>query len=97
MPHFFLKLIPPRPNFAFEMTEAEAESMTRHAAYLRTVLESGKGVAFGPVFDPAGVFGMGIVEAEDEAAARAITDKDPVVVEGLGRYEIFPMRLLKKE
>ena len=35
------------------------------------------GFAFGPVLDPAGVFGMGIVEAADKAAVRAITDKDP--------------------
>ncbi len=46
---------------------------------------------------PAGVFGMGIVEAENEAGARAITEQDPVVVEGIGRYAIFPTRLLKKE
>ena len=36
---------------------------------------------------------MGIVEAADEAEARAVTDKDPVVAAGIGRYEIFPMRL----
>ncbi len=97
MPHFFLKLIPPRPTFATDLSDAEAARMKRHAGYLATLLESGEGVAFGPVMDPSGVFGMGVVEAEDEAAARAITDNDPVVVEGLGRYEIFPMRLLKKE
>ena len=45
---------------------------------------------------PAGVFGMGIVEAADEAAARAITDKDPAVMEGVGRYEVYPMRLMAK-
>jgi uncharacterized protein len=96
MPHFFLKLLPPRPTFPADITEAETATMQRHAAYLGTLLESGTGVAFGPVFDPGGVFGMGIVEAGDEAGARAITEKDPAVAEGVGRYEIFPMRLLKK-
>jgi len=97
MPHFFLKLIPPRPTFAEDMNEAEQEAMGRHADYLASLLKSGTGVAFGPVLDPQGIFGMGIVEAEDGAAARAITDDDPVVLAGIGRYEIFPMRLLKAD
>jgi uncharacterized protein len=97
VPHFFLKLIPPRPTFAEDMNEAEREVMGRHAEYLAGLLMKGTGLAFGPVFDPAGVFGMGIVEAEDEAAARAITDNDPVVLAGIGRYEVFPMRLLQPD
>jgi uncharacterized protein YciI len=96
MPHFFLKLIPPRPTFATDMSEAESQAMRAHAAYLTGLLEDGVGIAFGPVFDPLGVFGMGIVEAADEAAARALTDKDPAVAAGVGRYEIYPMRLLKR-
>jgi uncharacterized protein YciI len=96
MPHFFLKLIPPRPTFAIDMNDVEKAAMGRHAEYLRTLLQNGSGVAFGPVFDPNGIFGMGIVEAEDEAAARAVTDKDPAVLAGVGRYEIYPMRLLAK-
>jgi uncharacterized protein YciI len=95
MPHFFLKLIPPRPTFADDMSEAERGIMQRHVGYLAGLLASGTGVAFGPVMDPAGVFGMGIVEAADEAAARAITDNDPA--SAVARYEIYPMRLLKKD
>jgi uncharacterized protein YciI len=97
MPHFFLKLIPPRPTFALDMNDDEKAAMGRHAEYLRTLLQNGSGIAFGPVFDPNGIFGMGIVEAADEAAARAVTDKDPAVLAGVGRYEIYPMRLLAKE
>ena len=97
MPHFFLKLIPPRPTFAEDMNEAEQQAMGRHAEYLAGLLKNGTGMAFGPVFDPQGIFGMGIVEAEDEAAARAITDNDPIVLAGIGRYEIFPMRLLRAD
>jgi uncharacterized protein YciI len=97
MPHFFLKLVPPRPAFAADMSEAERGIMQRHAGYLAKLLAEGTGIAFGPVMDPAGVFGMGIIEAADEAVARAITDRDPAVTEGVGRYEIYPMRLLKKD
>lgn len=95
MPHFFLKLIPPRPTFAQDLSEAEREVMGRHADYLASLLRNGTGVAFGPVMDPAGVYGMGIIEAADEAEARAMTDKDPVT--SIAHYEIFPMRLLKKD
>ena len=97
MPHFFLKLVPPRPTFAVDLNDAERAIMERHAEYLATLLQNGTGTAFGPVFDPAGVFGMGIIKAADKSAARAITDKDPAVVEGVGHYEIFPMRLVAKE
>jgi uncharacterized protein YciI len=96
VPYFFLKLIPPRLTFLTDMTEPERAAMGRHAEYLRSLLLNGTGVAFGPVFDPGGVFGMGIVEAADEAAARALTDKDPAVLGGVGRYEIYPMRLLER-
>ena len=93
MAHFFLRLVPPRPTFADDMDEREREAMGRHAAYLSELIDKGTGVAFGPVFDPKGAWGMGIVEAEDETAARALTANDPVVLAGIGRYEVFPMRL----
>ena len=93
MPHFFLRLVPPRPSFAEDMTAEEGEVMGRHADYLSRLVEAGPGVAFGPVFDPEGAWGMGIVEAADEAEARTLTDNDPVVVAGIARYEVLPMRL----
>lgn len=93
MPHFFLRLVPPRPTFATDMTAEEREVMVRHADYLSSLVDKGIGVAFGPVFDPEGAWGLGILEAADEAAARALTDKDPVVIAGIARYEVLPMRL----
>ena len=93
MPHFFLKMTPPRPTFADDMSPAEQEAMGAHAAYLTELTEKGIGFAFGPVFDPDGVWGMGIVEAADEAEARFLIHNDPAVVAGVGRYEVFPMRL----
>ena len=93
MPHFFLRLVPVRPTFAYDMSEAERAKMSEHAAYLEGLTKTGVGVAFGPVFDPKGPWGMGILETEDEGAARVITDKDPAVIAGLGQYEIAPMRL----
>ena len=92
-PKFFLtRLIPPRPDFPRTMSTEEAAAMAKHAAYCRGLLASGQAVVFGPVADPAGVWGLGVVKAADEAAAMAITDADPVIRSGLGlRYEVVPM------
>src|SRR6476619_6073566 len=35
---FFFKLLPPRPSFTQDMTEAERELMERHAAYWQVLL-----------------------------------------------------------
>lgn len=93
MQTFFCKLVPPRSTFVQDITPAETEVMGRHAAYWQSLIEHGTRVfALGLVLDPAGAFGVGIVEAEDAAAARALTDHDPAILAGLGlHYEIHPM------
>jgi uncharacterized protein YndB with AHSA1/START domain/uncharacterized protein YciI len=92
-PKFFLtRLIPPRPDFPRTMSTEEAAAMEKHAAYCRGLLASGQAVVFGPVADPAGVWGLGVLRAADAAAALALTDADPVIRSGLGlRYEVVPM------
>ena len=42
MMHFVYKLVPPRPTFALDMDETEAELMGRHAAYWRDQLDQRK-------------------------------------------------------
>jgi len=89
---FHCRLIPPRPDFAFTMTEEERALMGRHADYLRDKLREGVMIIAGPVADPAGPWGLLILRAGSEAEARAITDGDPVARSGRGfRYEILPM------
>ena len=82
MPHFLLRLVPPRPSFPFDMSEAEQTVMARHAAYWDDLTERGTCLIFGPVLDPADPWGLAIVEAESEAEARAIFDADPAVSSG---------------
>ena len=53
MGYFHLKLIPPRPTFPFDITEAEGKAMAEHAVYWRKLAQDGHAVAVGPVFDPA--------------------------------------------
>ena len=92
MQTFFCKLIPPRPSFPLDMSEAEVEVMRDHGGYWRTKMTQGQVVAFGPVFDPAGAYGLGIIEVTDEAAGRDFMENDPAVRSAVGfRYEMFPM------
>jgi uncharacterized protein len=91
--YFFMKLVPPRATFPGDMTEAERALMMEHARYTREKFEEGKVLIYGPVMDPAGAYGMGVFEAENEAEVRAIMESDPSVTGGLNRFEIHPMRI----
>jgi hypothetical protein len=62
MPHFFLKLIAPRPTFATDMSEAERKMMQEHVVYWKGRQDKGEVLVFGPVMDPKGSYGMGVVE-----------------------------------
>jgi uncharacterized protein YciI len=98
MPHFFLKLIAPRPTFALDMNEAEKKLMQEHALYWKSRQDRGEVLVFGPVMDPKGPYGMGIVEFADEARARAFSSGDPVMKANIGfSCEIHPMRAVTRE
>ena len=89
---FLLRLIAPRPTFAADMTAEEGALMKEHGAYWARKLAEGVAVAFGPVLDPPGAWGLGLIRVADEAAARAYTLEDPVIRAGRGfRYEFLPM------
>jgi uncharacterized protein YndB with AHSA1/START domain/uncharacterized protein YciI len=89
---FVCRLLAPRPSFAFDMNEAERAIMQEHAGYWTTMLAAGTAVIFGPVADPKGPWGLGIVKAKDEAAVRAIEAADPAIRSKRGfSYEILPM------
>jgi uncharacterized protein len=92
MNYFFCKLLPPRPTFPADMTPVEAALMQAHGVYWRGQLERGFAVAFGPVADPKGVFGVCIVELPAGVDPRAIANDDPVIKANAGfTFEIYPM------
>ncbi|HEV2377782.1 MAG TPA: YciI family protein [Streptosporangiaceae bacterium] len=91
MSYYLYKLIPPRPSFATDMTTAEQAVMTDHVAYWTRQRDLGFAVGFGPVADPAGSWGVAIVEAEDEQAVEKLRADDPAVRSGLATTEIYPM------
>ncbi len=92
---FVLRLLPPRDDFALTMTEGERATMDEHVRYWSALAADGKALAFGPVADPRGPYGIAIVLAEDVAAAEALRDGDPAPVSAHGfRTELFPMPAL---
>lgn len=92
MPAILLRLNPPRPTFPADATGAELRAMAAHAAWWQGRADAGQAVAAGPVLDPAGAWGLAIVEAEDAAAALRLVEDDPVITAGLGfRYDALPM------
>ena len=84
MVHFLYKLVPPRRTFALDMTEAEGAIMHRHFAYWSRLIAERKAVAYGPVMDPNGLYGIGVVESENRATALSIAISDPAITSKAG-------------
>jgi uncharacterized protein len=92
---FLYRLQPPRPTFPQDVTPAEAEVMERHVTYWQDLLGRGVAVAFGPVLDPEDPWGLGLLDLDDERAAREIADGDPAVQTATCTYEVVPIDLVQ--
>jgi uncharacterized protein YciI len=74
------------------MNAEETAVMRAHVAYWTKQLEEGAAVVFGPVADPQGVWGLGVVRAPSEEKLHALRDGDPAIQSKRGfRYEILPL------
>ncbi|MNS03933.1 YCII-related domain protein [compost metagenome] len=93
--YFVLHLLPSRPDFAQTMNAEERAVMMEHVAYWTKLMNQGKVLAFGPVLDPAEVYGLGIIAVEDEAEVKAFIAGDPAAT--INRYEYFPMMAVVPE
>ena len=81
------------------MTPEERTTMQEHSAYWTNLANEDIAIAVGPVADPAGFWGLGIIEVGTEAEAKKIRDNDPATKSNHGfKSEIFPMpRLILRE
>jgi uncharacterized protein len=92
VPAFVYRLIAPRPTFSIDMSEQERATLAEHGRYWKQLMEDGKAIAFGPVNDPAGSYGLGLLIADNLAEAQALRDADPAILAPHGlRAEIAPM------
>src|ERR1700685_823042 len=89
--HWVFRLIPPRPTFDQDMSESEREIMGRHASYWSEIAETGRVVAYGPVRDQSGAWGLGVIDAPSGAEPRQLVEGDPAVTSGMARMEYGPM------
>ncbi len=75
-------------------TPEEAEIVSRHFAYLEGLTEKGVMLLVGRTQNAdENTFGIAIFEAEDESAARAITEADPAVVGGVMQATLYPYKV----
>ena len=71
--------------------------MREHGAYWRDLQNKGIAIVFGPVIDPKGVWGAGIVEVNNENKVQEIAANDPAIKTGLNTIEIYPMKAVVKK
>ena len=88
---FVYKLIAPRPSFAGDMSEAEAEVMAAHAGYWQRLMDEGRVLVFGPVVDSTGSWGLAVVEAENAEDVRQLGESDPAVTSGTCTFDVGTM------
>jgi uncharacterized protein len=89
--YFVFRLIPPRPTFVQDMNDDERATMGAHGEHWRPLIEAGRMIVFGPVLDGSGSWGLGVVEADDEAEVSTLVGADPFVTSGLGSIEMGRM------
>jgi uncharacterized protein YciI len=82
---------PPRATFVQDATDQERAVVGEHFRYLQHLCEAGTVVLAGRCDD--GAFGIVILEADDEPAARRLMDDDPAVRAGLFKAQFQPFRI----
>jgi uncharacterized protein YciI len=86
---FLFRLIPPRADFAQTMTDAEQQAMSAHMEYWQQLLTDRRVLVYGPVADPEGVWGMGVVRADSQQEALLIGENDPVIAQGVCTFDVM--------
>jgi uncharacterized protein len=77
------------------MSPDEAETMERHVAYWQDLLSRERALAFGPVLDPEGPWGLGLLDLDDEDDARSVAEHDPAIESGVCTYALVPIDLVR--
>ncbi|MCF9021706.1 MULTISPECIES: YciI family protein [Pseudomonas syringae group] len=95
MKFYLCKYLPPRADFLATMTDIERALMAQHGAYLNELLDKDVIVAHGPVMDEQGGYGVSLYQIDDDQEVDDFTSHDPLVRQGVGHYEHYPMLHLK--
>ncbi len=87
---YVLYLIPSRPDFAQTMNDEEKAIMYRHMNYWQEHMKKGMVIVFGPVFEPTGVYGLGIIAVNNEKELEEFMENDPAGQ--INRFEHYPIK-----
>ncbi len=95
MPQYLYRIQPTRLEMLTQgPTEAEAETLARHVAYLESQAAHGGVILAGRTQTAdRDTFGIVIFEAEDDAAAERLMADDPAVADGVMHAKLFPYRV----
>ena len=93
--HYLYRIQPWRPEMLIHgPTPEEAEIVSQHFAYLKQLAEQGVVVLAGRTLNTdASSFGIVILQADSEEAARNVMQHDPAVQRQVMRAELFPYRI----
>ena len=93
-PQWLYHLVPARLGMVTEgPTPEEAETVSRHSAYLQDLTEKGVMILMGRTQNnDENTFGIAIFEAEDEFAAERIMENDPAVVGRVMKATLYPYK-----
>jgi uncharacterized protein YciI len=87
--YFVMKLNPSRPDFAATMTDDEKKIMREHINFWQPYLVEGTMLIMGPVMDPEGMYGLGIVAVDNEEQVKEFIRNDPA--SAINTYEYYPI------
>ena len=65
--------------------------MEQHFAYWSRFEQRGIVVVLGPVLDPSGTWGLGVIAADDQNDISALGAEDPAVKSGMSTFEVYAM------
>lgn len=92
---YVLKLNPPRPDFPMTMTDDERKIMIQHINFWKPFLDDGSMLIMGPVMDPEGMYGLGIVAVDNEEQVKEFIRNDPA--SAINTYEYYPIKAMVSE
>ena len=87
---YYLVLLHKGPTWHVLETPEELDLQNRHLAFLKSLYEAGKILAYGPtVGAPDNLRGINIVKASSAEEARTMLEQDPRFLEGHFIYEVI--------
>ena len=91
MPEYIYLIHPLRHEFFASPTPQEDAVMDAHYEYLKQAMNAGIVLLAGPCLDET--FGVVVLQAKDEAAARAFMFDDPSVQSNVMIAELHPLKI----